>query len=419
MYYYHENLRRIPVRDARPHVIITSPENCGEAHSLADNEEQQISTPGASTARVQMQALRKDRKNRSPGTVQSYEYHARAFIERFLEECFPAALKSSFPDLSPQEWARFPSWFASSYHNAPWCRQTLKIVKVSLCYVLGSVLDKDGLEDIRNFSPCTVKEKGSMCMALHDKNPDISRIRSILAWLDAHNTFLAGIAAAWFRAEIVTGLRTKEWRYASYKENETGGTLTIINGKQNDMLSQGSGFARHLVYRGPEHEASRRILRKFFTMKEEYFRQFTEDKGYTEDKCFARMQRNCQKMYRRANMLLRMGRKVSVQEKNITLYSLRDAFKADAFNLMKADPERRRDIAALMGHSSLVSQDMYAPEHRTLGRRFMPAAAGRNETNTKQFLQQDSRIQEDANARTSNRLEGETAYFAPGQAQMP
>ena len=402
--------------DPTPSKVISSPGSYRAERSFTDNEKQQDRTPCPGS-----QGQGKEKRNRSPGTVQTYYIRVRPFIEHFFADCFPSVSCSrSWSVLPPQEWTAFPRWFADKYRNAPWFRQTLKIVKLSLCYVFENYLDKNGLQEIRNFMPVVLKEKGSMCMALHEKNPEISQIQGILAWLDSQKTLLAGLAAAWFRAEMVTGLRTKEWRHASYREKDTGGTVSIINGKQNDMLSQGSGAVRHLVYSGPEHEASRRILRKFFLMKDEYFRQFIQEKGYTEEKCFARMQRNCQKMYRRANQILRKGRPVSTQEKNITLYSLRDAFKADAFSLMNADPERRRDIAALLGHSSLFSQDMYVPENRTLGRNSMPAVSGRDEKNTRHTLPQtDSRTTEDTYEQRINRLPEAPASFGTARAPRP
>lgn len=320
------------------------------------------------------------RENRSPRTVQTYRKQARPFIEVYCAWRFPPdGCSDPFAELSQDDWADFPAWFAAAYSNAPWCKQTLKLVKISLRYVLRGVLDAKGDAVIRSFRPCTIQEKGTTSLSLHEKNPAPGRILDMLACLDSCRTQLAGLAAAWFRAELVTGLRPKEWEHATYEEDETKGTLTIVNGKQNGMFCQGTGASRKLVFPGPEHEPERIILRDFFIRKEEYYTQLRNDKDYTENKCFSRMLCNCQEKYRMANRRLRRGRPLSMAEKNITLYSLRDAFKADAFNLAGTGPKRRMAIASLMGHSSLFSQDMYAPENMATGRANMPASPETNE----------------------------------------
>ncbi len=330
------------------------------------------------------------RENRSPRTVQTYRNQARPFIEDFCAWRFPPdGCSDPFTELSADDWAEFPGWFATTFRNAPWCRQTLKLVKISLRYVLGGVLDEKGDAAIRAFSPCTVQDKGTKNMALHEKNPAPGRILDMLAYLDTCSTLLARLAAGWFRAELVTGLRPKEWAHATYEEDETKGTLTIVNGKQNGMFCQGTGIARKLVFPGPEHEPERIIIRDFFNLKEEYYTQFRDSKGYTENKCFSRMLRNCQEMFRQANRRLRRGRPLSMDEKNITLYSLRDAFKADAFNLAGSGPKRRMAIASLMGHSSLFSQDMYAPQNMATGRANMPASPEMNEQTLEKTIQQE------------------------------
>lgn len=319
-------------------------------------------------------------KNRSPRTVQTYKDHAKPFIEAYCAwKKPPHGCSDPFADLTPEDWAGFPGWFAGTYRNAPWCRQTLKLVKISLIYVLGGLLGAHGTEAIRSFRPASVRKKGFAGIALHEKNPAPGQIQGILSFLDRYGTFLASLAAAWFRAELVTGLRPKEWAQAAYRDDNYEGTLSVINGKQNAMLCQGTGISRQLFFRGPELAAERRVLREFFVLKDEYFRQYRENKRYTDDKCFSRMLRNCQQLYRIANNHLRQGRPVSMEEKNITLYSLRDAFKADAFNLSMPGPERRMVIAALMGHSNLYSQDMYAPENRATGRARMPVSPDRQE----------------------------------------
>ncbi len=319
------------------------------------------------------------RENRSPRTIETYISHAKPFIEAYCAWKKPHGCSDPFADLTPEDWAGFPAWFAGTYRNAPWCRRTLMLVKISLVYVLGGLLGAHGKEAIRSFRPAHVREKGFAGIALHEKNPAPGQIQGILSFLDGYGTFLASLAAAWFRAELVTGLRPKEWAHATYREDDFEGTLSVINGKQNAMLRQGTGILRHLVFRGPELASERRVLREFFVLKDEYFRQYRESKGYTDDKCFSRMLRNCQQVYRIANDYLRQGRPVSMEEKNITLYSLRNAFKADAFNLSRPGPERRMAIAALMGHSSLYSQDMYAPENRATGRSRMPVSPLRQE----------------------------------------
>ncbi len=340
--------------------------------------------------------LKNSRENRSPRTVQTYESHARPFIEAYCDwRCPQDACSDPFSALTPGDWAVFPIWFVKTYRNAPWCRQTLKLVKISLRYVLGGLIGDKGAEIIRSFRPATVQRKGTAGMSLHEKNPDPRRIQVVLAFLDSHGTFLAALAAAWFRAQLVCGLRPKEWAFAIYREAGSEGILTIINGKQNGMLRQGTGFLRQLVFLGSEQEPDRRIIREFVSLKEEYYRQYSSTKGYSENRCFTSMLRNCQEMYRKANNELRMGRPVSMNEKNITLYSLRDAFKADAFSLAEPGPERRRRIAALMGHSSLFSQDMYAPENRGTGRAAMPAVPGRQ---TITPVHTDRRNQEDVYA---------------------
>lgn len=318
------------------------------------------------------------RENRSLRTVQTYISHAKPFIEAYCAwKKPPHGCNDPFADLAPQDWAAFPGWFAATYRNAPWCRQTLMLVKISLIYVLGGLLGAHGTEAIRSFRPAAVRKKGFAGIALYEKNPAPGQIQGMLSFLDSYGTFQASLAAAWFRAELVAGLRPKEWAQATYIEDGFEGTLSVINGKQNAMLCQGTGISRHLVFRGPEFEAERRVLREFFVLKDEYFRQYRETKGYTDDKCFSRMLRNCQQLYRRANDHLRQGRPVSMEEKNLTLYSLRNAFKADAFNLSRPGPERRMTIAALMGHSNLYSQDVYAPENRATGRTRMPVSPDR------------------------------------------
>ena len=309
---------------------------------------------------------------RSRRTIESYRKQANPYLVTFAKGLYPeAGIQDPLAVLTAEDIASFPQWFAAAYIQTPWSDKNLRRVKISLAYLLKSYLTAKDLLLLRNFKPHSVSTKGTKGSSLREKDPDLAQLQGILFYLDHLKTTMGDVAAAWLRAQFVAGLRPKEWRCASYTEEGGIGILSVPNGKQNPLFDQGTGTERHLVLAGASQEIYRQALRTFFALKEELFCQYQLQKGCSRDHCFRSMYNACRVLFRQANDYVRHGEPVSLEKKNVCLYSLRDAFKADAVCL-HGSAGNRTDTAALMGHGNARSQDMYAPNNRATGRRNMP-----------------------------------------------
>ena len=311
---------------------------------------------------------------RSTRTALSYSQQAKPYLTAFTKALYPdACAKNPMELITLRDILSFPRWFAATYRQRPWSRQNLQRVKISLIYVLWPFLPAEGLEALRTFKPSTVTRRGTKSSALRERNPTPEQIKGILFYLDHLGTTMGNVAASWFRAQYVAGLRPKEWLYASYLEDGDMGILAVPNGKQNCMLAQGTGAERHMLFSGAEQAVYRQALRTFFTLMEELFSRCEQAKGWSREESFRFMYTKCCELYRQANNYLRCGGRVSLKEKNLCLYSLRHAFKAD-LACQQGREANRPDTAALMGHGSAQSQDMYAPRGKGTGRRYLPSS---------------------------------------------
>ncbi len=314
------------------------------------------------------------RHARADSTVHSYLVKTRRHLAEYAAAIHPGKdTADPLRDLSREELMAFPRWFAERYAQTAWSHGNLMTTKSALLYVLRRTLPSSCLAPIENFRPATVSRKGSQGASLREKNPTRPQMDKVTAWLEERGHPGSLLAAAWLKATRVTGLRPKEWRHAVWVDDPAGGTLAVVNGKQNAFLAQGTGHVRHLLFPGEENATSRDCVKRFLNMFNDAITRMTA-RGLSAEAAYARLLKYTGRWLRAANKHLRNGRPPSLAEKNICLYSGRDAFKADSVNLLDDSPESRRSIAALMGHGSIESQNYYAPDNVSTGRVGMPLA---------------------------------------------
>ncbi|MDO5537954.1 MAG: hypothetical protein Q4F72_10555 [Desulfovibrionaceae bacterium] len=310
----------------------------------------------------------------SENTMQGRASQAMAWLRPYAVHLHPEKSgETPLETLSDAELEAFPEWFAATYRTRPWALATLHNARLALTSVLRGRVSEEALETIRRFRPDTVTRKGQKGSALREKNPTREQLDRVLACLDRRHTFMTDLAAAWLRANSRVGLRPKEWLHAFWTDDPAGGTLCLVNGKQNAFLQHGTGRVRHMLFPGEGNAANRAAVKAFLKLLERGLAPYLAE-GLTREQAYRRLLRRCESCLQRANTEAREGRRASKDEKNISLYSGRDAFKADSLALLGDSEDARRTIAALMGHGSIASQKHYAPENISTGRDGMPQA---------------------------------------------
>ncbi len=311
------------------------------------------------------------RTGRCETTEKGLRLRARPYFAAYLEHLHPGR-KSEDPlaELTDTELAGFPAFFVERWTGAAWRAGKASAVRSALRRALDGRVPGRLMALIDGFRPR--RRPARFTSALRQKNPTREDLERMAGWLEARGDPSRLLAAAWLRASFAAGLRPKEWRGAQWVDDPCGGVLAVPNGKQNAFMAQGTGAYRHLLFPGVENEEARRAITTFLRLLHEAMAKHMEQDGLDEDQAFWRVEANVRQVLRRANAEQRDGRPPSPDEKNITLYSGRNAFKADCLHL--AGGGARRDIAALMGHGSITSQDAYAPDNISTGREGMPLA---------------------------------------------
>ncbi len=309
----------------------------------------------------------------SDSTLRVMLRHVKPYFAAYLTHLHPGRVsRDPLAELTDAELAGFPAFFAERWKDHPFSSRNIALLKGNLRHVLQGRLPARLLEPITGFrARLRPASKGS---ALREKNPTRERIEEVTAWLEARGTSICRLAAAWLRAARVAGLRPKEWRDAVWADDPQGGVLAVPNGKQNAFFAQGTGRWRHLLFPGDENADTRRVLKTFLELLHEEMARFMRERCITREEAYTRVQRAVTDALARANKSLRGGRPPSLEEKNICLYSGRNAFKADCRHLAGESGAARRSIAALMGHGSIDSQEYYAPGNVSTGREGMPLA---------------------------------------------
>ena len=180
--------------------------------------------------------------------------------------------------------------------------------------------------------------------------PDLRRIREFL--FNSRGKW-ARPTAIWLTIGIVTGLRPSEWRSAKL---DIAAKLLIVRNAKNSN-GRANGERRTLDLSGfPE---------TVWELVRSHVRFVGE---FQSEQQFRRVYRACAKTLYLANAAIWPRRRTSRRKKNVTLYSARHQFSANA----KKGGATRAEVAALMGHGSDATAVRHYGRRRSGTKAFIP-----------------------------------------------